>query len=265
VAFSTSVTIFGIDRFSEAAKKIQGSLSGLSTKMQSLNKKAAHFGKQAKAFGSYISTRIGIPTLAAVATFGKMEKGLTNVLTLLSKEEILVYKDRLRKIQDGAIGLGFSIEDTNKAMFDNISALQMNESAIQAFEMAQKLAIGGVTEISTTVSGLAAVMNSYGKETTSASEVANAFFSAQRAGMTTVEKLALNVGTVAPIAKQAGIGFKELLATMSQLTLGGLSTDMAATALRGAISGLLKPADQAAKVLKYFNVPVGLPSYALKG
>jgi len=189
--------------------------------------------------------------------FAEFEKGLTNVFTLLSNEEVNKYGKGLESVAKDAIALGFATEDTTKALFDNVSALGASEKSIETFKIAQKLAIGGVASLSISVDGLTSVINAYGKGTTEATEVANAFFTAQKAGKTTVAELAVNVGKVAPIAKQAGIGFKTLLATMSQLTLGGLNTEEATTALRGAIAGLLKPSEAARKVMEKYNIPIG--------
>jgi hypothetical protein len=74
---------------------------------------------------------------------------------------------------------------------------------------------------------------------------------------TTVSELASEVGKVAPIAKAAGVGFKELLATTAALTTGGLRTDMATTALRAALSALAKPGAQARKILERLGIAHG--------
>jgi TP901 family phage tail tape measure protein len=100
-------------------------------------------------------------------------------------------------------------------------------------------------------------MNAYSDGSQTSEEVANSFFAAQKAGKTTVTDLANNIGKVAPSAKAAGIGFEELLATMAQLTLGGLSTEEAATSLKGAITSLLKPSKEAEKILKAEGIAFG--------
>lgn len=203
-------------------------------------------------------------TLPIVAGFSgmllaasKFEDGLDNVLNLLDANGVNTYRESLEGLQTQAVKSGFALTDVNSALFDTVSALGAGTPAIKTFEAAQQGAIAGNAELSVVVDGLTSVMNAYGKETTDASAVSEAFFTAQRAGKTTMAELAANVGKVAPLAKQAGIGYETLLASMSQLTLGGLSTDEAATALRGSIAGLLKPTKEAADVMREYNIPVG--------
>lgn len=228
------------------------------------------FNNEVNKVGKTVSLKLSAPLLAletiAVKTFSEMESGLTDITNLLDKGEgFEAYEETLGGVQEQAIELGFAIDDVNKSLFDNVSALGQGEQALEAYEEAQKLAIGGNAQLSETVNGLTSVINAYGRETTKASDVSNAFFTAQKKGKTTVSELANNIGKVAPIAKSAGIGFKELLATMSTLTLGGLSTDEATTSLRSTISALVKPTKDAEKVLRSLSVPVGALELKEKG
>ncbi len=241
------------NNFNEQLKSVKTSFNGLKEKAEKAQASIKRYNAEIKAVAAVSVAALGV----SVKAFSDFESGLTNVNTLLSGDELKQYGGSLQGASQEAVGMGFAIKDSNKALFDMVSALGASEKTSEDFKVAQKLAIGGVTDLSTSVDGLTSVMNAYGKETTSANDVANAFFSAQKAGKTTVAELAANVGKVAPIAKQAGIGFQTLLATMSQLTLGGLSTEMATTALRSAISGLINPSEQARKVLEKYDVPIG--------
>jgi len=228
------------------------------------------FNSKLNGLGKTVSLKVSAPLAAlegvAIKTFSEMEKGLTDITNLLDKGEgFAAYEENLEGVQEMAIEMGFAIDDVNKSLFDNVSALGQGDVALEAYAEAQKLAIGGNAQLSETVDGLTSVINAYGRETTDAKDVANAFFSAQQKGKTTVSELASNIGKVAPIAKSAGIGFKELLATMSTLTLGGLSTDEATTALRATISALVKPTKEAEEVLRSLGVPIGALELQEKG
>ncbi len=211
--------------------------------------------------GDTLTRRVTAPVIAGfagmIAASTKFEDGLDNVLNLLDAPQVDQYSDALDELQKNGVKAGFSLNDVNKALFDNVSALGLSEKSMDNFEVAQRLAIAGNADLGVAIDGQTSVINAYGKEFTDATDVANAFFTAQKAGKTTVAELASNVGKVAPLAKQAGIGFDTLLASMSQLTLGGLSTEESATALRGAIAGLLKPTDEAADLLEDFGIPIG--------
>jgi len=196
--------------------------------------------------------------------FGEFEKGFTNVLSLLSKADIAQFGDKLKT---GAIDVmrefGLEIGDMNKALFDAVSAGVPAANAIDFLRVASELAIGGVTDLTTATDGITTVINAFGLEASEATEVASAFFSAQKFGKTTVEELSQTIGTVAPIAKQAGLGYKELLSAMAVLTKQGLNTNIATTALRASITALANPSDTAKKEFKELGINFGLS--ALRG
>lgn len=256
-----------VDNMSRALKDIKTNLKSMEGGMQSAEIKARSFSDKMKSagegfskFGSkmkWVSAGITAAGVASVYAFSKMEKGLMNVQGLMSTDEVNTYTEDLKKLQTEALRDGFTIEDLNKGLFDTISALGSGNQAFETFRTGQILAKGGAAELRVALDGMTSVINAYGRDVTNATEVANAFYTAQVYGKTTVADLASNVGKVAPLAKATGVGFKELLATMSALTLGGLSTDEAATALRGTLSALAKPGTQAKKMLGALGIAHG--------
>ena len=262
-------TFLGKDSFTAAAKRIQKATRRTRAQFRLLSKdakKTEQILNRTKTAGKRIGVAAAAGAVVSLKAFGDLQSGVTNVLTLMdSPAEVTRFRSGMEGLAEGAIKMGFSIEDSTTALFNNISALGANEQAMGAFEVAQKLAVGGVTTLDTSVSGIAAVMNAYGKEVTSASDVANAFFTAQKKGTTTVAALAFNVGKVAPIAKTMGVGFKTLLATMAQLTQGGLSTEEATTALRATLTALQNPTEQAKRVLVELGVPFGVTAVRAAG
>lgn len=249
------------DKFSAVARRIRRSADGIKRKFKEVSKETKDLRKSLTSLGQgaqRMSLAAGAGVAASLKSFGDLEQGVKNVLTLLDDDAaVKKYRGQIQGLAEDAVKAGFSIQDSTKGLFDNVSALGANERSFVAFNTSQKLAIAGVTDLSVAVKGVTSLMAAYKGEIERADDVANAFFSAQKKGQTTVAALAMNVGKVAPIAKTAGIGFKELLATLSQLTLGGLSTEEASTALRAAINSLLKPSKDAEKILRALGVPVG--------
>lgn len=240
-------------------RRIRKQFKGIATDSKFASLGLASVGNKSVALGQKLRTMsllAGAAAIASAKSFGDLESGVVSVLTLLDNDEIVRFQKDIERLSEDAIRMGFSIQDVTKGLFDNISALGANSRSFEAYEAAQILAIGGVTTLATSVKGLSAIMNAYGDEAGTATEIANAFFAAQKKGTTTVERLSLNVGKVAPIAKSAGVGYKELLATMAQLTQGGLSTEEASTALRGVLTSLLKPSKEAEKILRKLGVPM---------
>jgi len=254
-------TIFARDKFSAIARKIKASTAAMKTQFKSLNATIKKTSAKMKQIGSSLKT-VSIAAAAGVAgslkAFSDMEKGVTNVLTLLDTDQAEKFGGTIKKLATESLTkFGFTTEETTRALFDNVSALGTSEKSLQAFGAAQKLAIGGVTSLDVAVGGITSIMGAYSDGNQTAEEVGNAFFASQKAGKITVAELAANIGKVAPIAKSAGIGFEELLATMSQLTLGGLSAEEATTSLKGAITALLKPSVESQKILEAEGIAFG--------
>jgi len=275
MSFDTSFLIHLKDNISPKLRKISSNLKNAEAKVtKSTSKMSAGFkkfekrvdlsGKAVKAFkvGAVAATA---GASASVVAFASMEKGLVNVKTLLDKSDLDKFSQDLLKMQHSAVQAGFSILDVNKALFDNVSASGMSTSTISAFKEGQILAKAGVTDLGIAIDGITSLVNAYGKESTSAKFAANALFSAQKAGKTTVADLASNIGNVASNAKIAGISLEETLATISALTTSGISTSTAVTGLKGAIAALIKPSQESEKYFKSLGVPFGAASIKAEG
>lgn len=255
-------TFFAKNKFTPVANAIKRSVKGTRKEFEKLNKATKKVAKGLKKAGQAMTKFSAIAAVAVVGslkTFADMEKGLANVFTLMSDDEFKQFGKRVEGLATSSLlEYGFSIDETTKALFELSSRLGTNEIAMKSFNAMQRLAIGGVTTLETSVIGIAGIMNAYKDEMLDANDVGNAFFAAQKKGATDVSKLAANVGQVSSIAKTAGIGYRTLLATMAQLTTGSLSTEEATTALKGAITSLIKPSTEAFDILSGEGVPVGL-------
>jgi len=242
-------------------------------KSDKADKSATTLGEKFTKLGNKAKIAAGVIGIALVAAIGKaifetanFQQSLTNVYTLLSQDDFEKFADDIEK---GALNVmekfGLATEDTNKALFDTISAGVSAGESIEFLEVASNLAVGGVTSVSVAVDGLTSVMNAYGKESFDATQTANVFFSAQKAGKTTVEELAKNIGKIAPVARLAGLSFEETASALSTLTLSGMNTELAATSLKGILQGLINPAKEAEGALRKLNIPVGASEIAQRG
>jgi TP901 family phage tail tape measure protein len=204
-------------------------------------------------------TTVGV-AIAAVATavpvkgFADWQKGINNVYGLMSQNEIQQFGKQIEGLSQNAIRFGVSIEDANKALFDTISAMGVSEKSFDTYNQALVLAKGGNTDLSTAISGLTAIINAWGKETTDATTAANALFTAQKYGVTNVQELASSIGSVAAPARAAGISMEETLATMAALTKGGIATADATTALRATLMAFVHPSKEAAETLQQYGI-----------
>lgn len=199
-------------------------------------------------------TALGTAAIVPYRAFSDWEKGIKTVYTLLSKDEISIWGEKLKQASQNAISLGISVDDSNKALFDAVSAFGMSEKTLDIYNKSIVLAKAGNAELSTSLGGVVSVVNAWGAKTTDVTTVANAFFTAQKNGVTTVQELADSIGNIAPTARAAGVSLEETMATIAALTKGGMSTANATTSLTAVLGAFIKPTDQAKEVLQQYGI-----------
>jgi len=205
-------------------------------------------------------------TKQAIEVNREFESSFTNVLTLLDKAEKEEFGVKLEK---GSIDLianyGLEIEDTNKALFDSISAGIDAGDSINFLNKAARLAIAGNAELTDVVDGATNIMNAYGDQIKNTDDVFNAFFAAQVEGKTTVGELASNIGKLAPIASSVDFGMNELLGTTALLTKQIGSTEEATTVLRQVMASVIKPTAESEEVFKQLGISTGAAAIKEEG
>jgi TP901 family phage tail tape measure protein len=265
-----------------AKKRLEAQLgadtSEFDSKIKGAGKTAQSFGDRVnRVFGSIAQqmvAAIGVTQLVSsafnklkqiisnsVADFAAFETGQKNVQSLLETFDGNLERRTITIMKE----YGLTIQDTNKSLFDAVSAGIPAAKATQFMAAAAKLATAGVTDLTTATDGLTSIMNAYSLSVDEAEDVANAFFTAQKFGKTTVQELSHSIGMVAPIAKTAGVSYQELLAVMAQLTKGGISTRMSATSLRAAIAALINPSEQAKAAMESYGIETGVAAIKQNG
>lgn len=153
-----------------------------------------------------------------------------------------------------------------KALYQIISAGASNaEEATALLTQTNKLALGGVTDLTTAADGLTTAMNVYAAQGLSAQEASDALFVAMKGGKTTIGELSEAMGRVLPTAGALGISFEEMLAAISAVTLGGLKTREAVTGLKAALAGVQKPTSEAGKEAKRLGIQFDAATLRAKG
>lgn len=215
-----------------------------------------------------------LPALTAVLSvraLGKMAdearkfgEAVGEVSTLLDDLDQMPRIEREAKALAATFG-GSPTAQVN-AFYQAISAGASNaEEATKILTTANRLAIGGVTDIGTAVDGLTTIVNSFGLEAGQANEVSDAMFVAMRAGKTTIEELSGSVGRAAALASSAGVSYEELLGATAALTAGGIKTSEAVSGLKAALSNVLKPSGDAQKAAEEMGIQFDLAALQSQG
>ena len=191
-------------------------------------------------------------------------KSMAEVSTLLPDTEgMAALGDEVRRL---SMEFNQAPTDQARALYQVISAGATDAAeAVELLEVANRLAVGGVTSVSVAADGLTSILNAYGLAVGDAVNVSDALFVAMRAGKTTIGELSSALGRVAPLAAQAGVSIDELAAAVAALTKGGISTDIAITGLRAIIAAVVKPTSEAVTMANELGIEFNSAALEAKG
>ena len=170
---------------------------------------------------------IGGTVIAGLRQFSEFEKRITEVWTLLPQVSQQGFDKMAEQARQFAKDTAFPVEDATRAIYQAISAGIPHDNIFQFMSVAADVARGGVTNLATSVYGLAAATNAYRHENLSARDAADSLFTTVKFGVTTAEQLTPVLGFIAAAAVLMGASFDEANAAFAALTKQGLSVDIA--------------------------------------
>lgn len=245
-----------LSAFGNTAKETQRQLNGLHVpdmNTSGLKKSQANWkklGTTAMAAGTVTLAGLGLATRGAM----EFEAAMAEVSTLVDTNVV-----DMKKMSNTARDLASKYRqmpvDVARGFYPIVSAgFSGAAESTAVLTGALKLAIGGVTDTATAADGLTSNLNAFGLEASDVGVVSDKMFVAMRAGKTTIGELSSTLGRASPIAAAAGVSLDELLAATSALTLGGLGTAEAVTALRGTLNAVIKPSSEASKLAEELGI-----------
>lgn len=201
----------------------------------------------------------------AISTARTFNAALAEVSTLLplTNRQLAGLGDQAREF---AKTFGTDASTQVKGFYQSISSGASSvQEAAAILEQANKLAIGGVTNVETAVDGLTTAVNAYASSGLTAAQAADAMFVGVRAGKTTAAQLSAALGAVVPIASSLGVSFDELIAGTAALTTQGQSTAMAITGIRAALTQVTKPTKEARDLAAQLGIEFDAAALKSKG
>jgi len=194
----------------------------------------------------------------------EFNKAMAEVSTLLpDTEDLAAVSKEVRRL---SVEFNQAPVEQARAMYQVISAGARNAAeASRILEVANRLAVGGVTSVTVAADGLTSLLNAYGLAASEATNVSDALFVAMKAGKTTIGELSGELGKVAPLAAQAGVGIDELAAATAALTKGGMQTNEVVTGLRAIMAAVVSPTTEAARTAKSLGLEFNSAALQAKG
>lgn len=121
---------------------------------------------------------------------------------------------------------------------------------------AARLSVVTVASLEEAVTALTGILNSYGLSAAHARDVSNSLFKAQELGNFRLRDIASSIGSVTIFAKQLGVTYDEVFASLDSLTIQGVDAARAMTFLRGVFLKTARPTD----VMKGIFADLGVTS-----
>jgi len=209
---------------------------------------------------------VGVTAIMAIAVKQavEFEKAMDEVSTLVGDTTNM---DKLtNSVRAVSREFGQAPVEQAKALYQIISAgAETAAEQMTLLTASNKLAIGGVTEVSIAADALTTILNAYSLEASQATDISDLLFVGMKAGKTTIEEMGLSIGTVATIAAQTGVGIDELVAGVATLTKSGISTSEAMSGLRGVLSAVLKQSGRSVNMANELGVAFNAQALEAKG
>lgn len=233
-------------------KKLNDEIANTPGKLDIMSSRLTDLGETVGNVGTALSTYITAP-LVALGTYGvknasNLTDGMAKIYTIATETQ-----EPMAEMKQGLIDLsdatGFALDDLTEAAYQAVSASVDAGDAVAFMGDATRLARAGFTTTERSVDLLTTIMNSYGKETYTASYLSDLLLRTQNDGKTIVDQLAASMGTVIPTAAAYNVGIEQVAAAYATMTKQGVNTARATTMLNALFTELEKPDKDAAALL----------------
>lgn len=195
---------------------------------------------------------------------GDFEAHFNQITTLINESGDNITKFR-NEILEYSKSSTQSLETITNATYSAISAGVDYQKALAALGEAEKLAVAGNAQLDSTLVALVSTLNAYGASTDDAGKYADMFFKTLQYGQTTIPDLSSTLAQVTGVAANSGVAFDELAAAIAALTAGGAPTSQAITGIKAAISNIIKPSTEAAKLAEKLGLGFDAAALQSKG
>lgn len=175
---------------------------------------------------------LGGAAVLATNTFGNFQQSMNEVFTLLPGISQSAMDGMMGNVKAFATEFRVLPENVVPALYQSLSAGVPSDNVFEFIKIAQKAAMGGVTDLETAVDGITSVVNAYGAEMIDAAKASDIMFTAVKLGKTDFGQLSGSLFNVIPTAASLGVAFEDIGAGMARLTAQGTPTSVATTQLR---------------------------------
>lgn len=237
------IVLSATDRVSGPLRRIEGKIDA--------------FGRKATRVGRTLTTHVGLPIGLVGVASGKMaaefDAAMRKITSLvgISKEEVDGFRGAIFSVAKATGRMPAELAD---ALFFITSAGLRGSNALELLRASAEAAAAGMGDAKTVADAATSAMNAYGPANLSASDAVGVLVAAVREGKLEASDLAPVIGRVLKVAQSAGIGFRQVAASIAAMTRVGIPAEEAATYLARAILSFQKVTPQADRAMKHFHL-----------
>jgi TP901 family phage tail tape measure protein len=189
---------------------------------------------------------VGIATVNMAKDF---EKSMRNVNSISKLSEV-----EFAKMSGEVIGLSKTLPQSAKVLADGLYDIASSgfsgADGMKVLDASARAASAGLTDTATSAKGITAVLNAYGWEATEAARVSDTMFKTVDKGVITFEELSSTVGDWIGMAEAANLSFEEASGAIAYMTTKGISASEAGVSLTRMLTGIIKPSEEMAEMLR---------------
>lgn len=217
------------------------------------------------AIGTIGFAALGIAAFQAAKNIKNFGNAMAEVSTLVNESEASI--DRLtEETLRLSETYGTDVVKQAEGLYQTISAgADASTEAIGELDVANKIAVAGLTDVDTAVDALSTVMNAFTVDTKDAIDVADALFVSVKEGKTRIEELAGGLQFGASTAGTLGVEYEQLLAAVSALTAAGTKTSRAFRQVNQIMNKVLNPTAESKELAKELGIEFNAAALEAKG
>src|SRR3990170_419568 len=238
------ILVKGRDQFSGPAQKVRSEAQGLGGAMSGLGKTVLGVA------GGFVAAQVSMAGVQKImsSTIGaamayEHQLAVIRALTGATKEDTakldIAIKGLTKTLPKSPAELGAG------AYFILSSGIKDVATATKVLELSAKASTIGLGETQVVASVLTSVMNAYQLKARDAAKATDTLVNIVKLGKGEPTEFAQSLGRVIPIAAQMGVEFEQVGAVLATLTNTGLDAAEATTSLRGILTQILKPTEEA--------------------
>ncbi len=230
----------GAEKFKRETKNVTGGLDKLGKKIA----------------GLLTIRAVGQQFMQATQVFAEFERGMVRVGAVTNSLGTQAFAGLTERAKDLAKTTEFTARQVSDAMgFMGMAGMKTNQ-IFEATPAVLQLASAGMVDVASAADTVTNIMAGYGLKTKDLNKANNVLVATFTNSNTSLQQLGQSFKYVGPVAKSAGVEFKEAAAVIGLMGNAGIQADMAGTALRGTIIKLLDPTAEGARIMRQYGINV---------